>query len=418
MKRLTFPRLALCVLCGAGITVLPGLVSAGWYSQTSGTTKDLHSVQFPVDAQTGYVVGGSVTGGNVILKTTNGGTSWVPQVPPDTTLALWGVDFPVDANTGWVVGGSGLSCALFKTTDGGATWDWLDISSGILLGVDFPLDTLTGYVVGVGGTIQKTTDGGSHWNSQSSGTSRRLFSVDFPGNAMTGYAVGDTGTIRKTTDGGATWVSQTSGITKMLLSVDFPVSALTGYAVGGSIVPREASALIRTTNGGATWDTLPGGGPPFRLNAVYFPVDDQTGYAVGDSGIIVKSTNGGPNGYPQVSGTQNNLYSVHFPVDALTGYAVGAGGTILKTTDGGVGVEETGGNRQLAVGRIRILPNPFISFATVQGHKAERFSLYDVSGRKVGTYRGDRIGEGLATGVYFLRSPVNEDNLLRIVKVR
>ena len=57
------------------------------------------------------------------------------------------------------------------------------------------------------------------------------------------------------------------------------------------------------------------------------------------------------------------------------------------------------------------------SFATLSGHEAERFSLYDVSGRKVGTYRGDRVGEGLAPGVYFVgahgRAP-----LLRIVKVR
>jgi hypothetical protein len=67
---------------------------------------------------------------------------------------------------------------------------------------------------------------------------------------------------------------------------------------------------------------------------------------------------------------------------------------------------------------LKATPNPFTSFAKVPGHEAERFSLYDVSGRKVGVFRGDRVGEGLAPGVYFLRSSDGNAKPLRIVKVR
>jgi hypothetical protein len=67
-------------------------------------------------------------------------------------------------------------------------------------------------------------------------------------------------------------------------------------------------------------------------------------------------------------------------------------------------------------------PNPFTSFASVPGHASEHFTLYDISGRKVGIYKGDRIGEGLSPGVYFLcpdtRNPQPEARILRIVKVR
>jgi len=56
--------------------------------------------------------------------------------------------------------------------------------------------------------------------------------------------------------------------------------------------------------------------------------------------------------------------------------------------------------------------------AILLGHEAERFSLYDISGRKVGTYRGDRVGEGLAPGVYFLRQEGKNAEPLRIVKIR
>jgi hypothetical protein len=66
----------------------------------------------------------------------------------------------------------------------------------------------------------------------------------------------------------------------------------------------------------------------------------------------------------------------------------------------------------------KITPNPFTSFAALPGHEAERFSLYDVSGRKVGTYQGDRVGEGLSPGVYFLRPEDKSSKPVRIVKVR
>jgi len=84
-----------------------------------------------------------------------------------------------------------------------------------------------------------------------------------------------------------------------------------------------------------------------------------------------------------------------------------------------VGVEETSPPRLTPyVFPLKVTPNPFTSFATLPGHEAERFSLYDISGRKVGTYRGDRIGEGLVPGVYFLRSSDSQAKPLRIVKVR
>ena len=81
-------------------------------------------------------------------------------------------------------------------------------------------------------------------------------------------------------------------------------------------------------------------------------------------------------------------------------------------------MEETGGSRKKVLGSIRITPNPFTSFASVPNHEAESFALYDVSGRRVGTYRGDRIGEGLRAGVYFLRSSDPNGKPLRVVKVR
>jgi len=63
-------------------------------------------------------------------------------------------------------------------------------------------------------------------------------------------------------------------------------------------------------------------------------------------------------------------------------------------------------------------PNPFVSYATIPGHEQESFSLYDVSGRKVGVYKGDRIGSGLSAGIYFLKPEEQYAKPLRIVKLR
>ncbi len=67
-------------------------------------------------------------------------------------------------------------------------------------------------------------------------------------------------------------------------------------------------------------------------------------------------------------------------------------------------------------------PNPFVSYASVPGHEKESFSLYDVSGRKVGIYKGDRIGLDVSPGIYFLSSytlhPTPYTRIFRIVKLR
>jgi hypothetical protein len=41
--------------------------------------------------------------------------------------------------------------------------------------------------------------------------------------------------------------------------------------------------------------------------------------------------------------------------------------------------------------------------ALPRGHEREIFNLYNVSGRLAGTYRGEKIGEGLRAGVYYLK---------------
>ncbi len=73
--------------------------------------------------------------------------------------------------------------------------------------------------------------------------------------------------------------------------------------------------------------------PSYALYSVYC-LNDNTVIAAGDNGYIVRTTNGGANWDSVPSGTTHSLYKISFANDS-TGYAVGENGTILKTTDAG-----------------------------------------------------------------------------------
>src|SRR4030095_4631658 len=90
---------------------------AQWTILTSGVTNTLRAPYF-IDENTGVVVGEPIAPDEApILKTTDGGVTWVPKVS-GTLNALRGVHF-IDDNTGYAVGFLGT---ILKTEDGGETW--------------------------------------------------------------------------------------------------------------------------------------------------------------------------------------------------------------------------------------------------------------------------------------------------------
>jgi hypothetical protein len=84
-----------------------------------------------------------------------------------------------------------------------------------------------------------------------------------------------------------------------------------------------------------------------------------------------------------------------------------------------VGAEEKAEDRgQRVEAGTKPAPNPFTSFTTVRGQEKEKFELYDIAGKRVGCFSGDRVGEGLPAGIYFLR-PLSRDACpQRLVKLR
>jgi photosystem II stability/assembly factor-like uncharacterized protein len=69
-----------------------------------------------------------------------------------------------------------------------------------------------------------------------------------------------------------------------------------------------------------------------NLHSVFF-INSQTGYIAGDSGLVLKTTDGGTVWTPATPVTHVNLYCVSFSSD--TGFVFGDSMTVLRTTNGG-----------------------------------------------------------------------------------
>jgi hypothetical protein len=84
---------------------------SAWFSQTSNDNRYLREC-FALNANTAFAVG---QGGKLIM-TTNGGTNWVVQ-QTGSSVELWAIDF-VNDTVGYAIG----SNAVLKTTNGGLTF--------------------------------------------------------------------------------------------------------------------------------------------------------------------------------------------------------------------------------------------------------------------------------------------------------
>jgi photosystem II stability/assembly factor-like uncharacterized protein len=237
-----------------------------------------------------------------------------------------------------------------------------------------------GWSVGYNGTILHTTDGGTNWSIQISGTSERFLAIRFIDNDI-GWA-GAGRIIVRTINGGEDWVDiKADPSTSKFRNSLFPVSSKAAWA------PANSSGVMRLTrwfsrytiedNGTTTeqdfdfiessaqfygiyfigeddgWSvglygqiirisnastdspsfSYQTSGTSVRLNAV-FMLDANSGWIVGDSGTILKTTDGGATWPPVTSGTSTNLRGVHF-INSEEGWVVGDEGLILATQDGG-----------------------------------------------------------------------------------
>ncbi len=147
---------------------------------------NLKEIEFPT-ATIGYAAGNRDT----IYKTTDGGVSWnkLPLPFPGVTPQITYTDmFALNANTVFLTGNGFPRKVVIKTTDGGNTWT--DITGNIPafgagnLNSVLMHDANNGYVVSPGGVLFKTNDGGASWTMDLAPTGCLFNSMAFAPRAV------------------------------------------------------------------------------------------------------------------------------------------------------------------------------------------------------------------------------------------
>ena len=178
-------------------------------------------------------------------------------------------------------------------------------------------------------------------------------------------------------------------------------------------------ALFFSSNGGNNWTNRSPGN--YSLCDVKF-FDGRTGWVCGLNGKIFKTTNAGELWNIQTSNTLNGLWCI-FVADDNNVLIGGDSGIVLKTTNGGITGFKNESN-EIASNFIleQNYPNPFnqlsiINFKCSIGCNVS-IVVYDFLGREVkslvneykqpGTYQVSYNAEGLTSGVYFYKMTAGE----------
>ena len=242
----------------------------------------------------------------------------------------------------------GSGGALFKSSDGAATWKIVNGIAGVSwLGVH-PKNSSIIYA-GTSRGLVKSTDGGESWVAPAPSFVAPL--VLDPQDSNTLYGVTFGGGIIKTTDGGASWIGIPGPqIPLRFLTVD-PVTPSTLYGIAVSY-----HGIFKSTDGGENWVLIKAGQgvdfleivhalavDPVTPSIIYASAYVETGPGSREE-IIYKSTDGGQNwrkvraGIPAGASVASLAIDPESPSRIYATYGssrADAGWGIVKSTDGG-----------------------------------------------------------------------------------
>ncbi len=227
-------------------------INAQWITQKN-IKQLLVAIDF-VDEHVGFVS----TNQNSILKTIDGGNTWITVSTP---ISFSGLQF-FDHNFGYAIG----NFSIYKTNDGGLTWGKIPVNSSFFNPINlFFLNKSAGWVQ-CGQAIFYTSDGGQSWEDKFHDD--WVFQSFFV-NEKVGWFLGTAG-IYETIDGGKSW--QIKNWSERCYEIFFKNENV-GWA-------NLYNSLGKTSDGGKTWTILYNNHDEILAINKFLFIDDYLGFGL------------------------------------------------------------------------------------------------------------------------------------------
>ncbi len=204
---------------------------------------------------------GSASGG--IWKTTNGGTTWEWLTPDFPNLATT-VLVMAESNHNILYAGTGEGFGsfeevrghgIFKSVNRGAAWSFLSTTSDMeaINRIVVNPNSANNAVAATNTGIYRSIDGGANWTKVYNGIVQDLRTV--PGNFNVQYATHNSVGVIKSTDAGVTWALSSTGINSNgRIEIDIsPVKTDRIFASSQGTLSGTKSDLYVSDDAGATW---------------------------------------------------------------------------------------------------------------------------------------------------------------------
>ena len=354
-----------------------------------------------------------VAGTSGIMKTTDGGSTWVSAGGTAVDTIYWNTIETVGPDTVFATATIGTGDVIFRTVNGGA--NWAPVASqpnGFFNGVRM-FDRLNGFAVSdpVAGAwvVLLTSDGGASWHPTASPPLRIGTEAGYSNSAaIAGQTFAWFGTgnhrIYHSTDGGVHWDS--------ISTVNDDCYAI-WFADPAHGIMGTGNGIAYSTDAGATWSAVSLG---MEVYGVTWTI--SSGFWAAGGKTVTRSADGGVTWKTSLS-TSFYIQHLSFTEDggSLYGLAGGDSGKVAMYNGLLDSAPDSKAGRPTDYRLFQNFPNPFNPKTVIScqwpGVSDVRLVVYDILGREVavlvnekkapGSYEVEFDARGLSSGIYFYR---------------
>jgi photosystem II stability/assembly factor-like uncharacterized protein len=183
---------------------------------------------------------------------------------------------------------------------------------------------------------------GGSWQTIELGTDAEFRDIFFL-DALNGWMVGGVGVsvpggiVARTGDGGLTWQYRTRVIPERSRTMSIDMNAVYFLDPLRGIIAAESGTIIRTEDGGESWQKVRPTGPIYAPHHDVDFVDDNNGWIVGRQGVL-RTEDGGVS-WKRIDENLDMAGEALDMLDIRRGWMVGKFGLVSRTNDGGINWE-------------------------------------------------------------------------------